>query len=76
MDKSLLAKMLSGRVVIACIGNEMRGDDGVGPFIAGLLTPSERVKVVDCGETPENQYSWYSKASATQGQVNRAELGQ
>jgi hydrogenase 3 maturation protease len=54
MEKSLLSGMLSGRVVIACIGNEMRGDDGVGPFIAGLITPTERVKVVNCGETPEN----------------------
>jgi hydrogenase 3 maturation protease len=54
MDKSLLAEMLSGRVTIACIGNEMRGDDGIGPFIAGLITPSERIKVVNCGETPEN----------------------
>jgi hydrogenase 3 maturation protease len=54
MDKSLLTDMLSGRVVIACVGNEMRGDDGIGPFIARLLAPPERVKVVDCGETPEN----------------------
>jgi len=54
MDKSFLTEMLSGQVVIACIGNEMRGDDGVGPFIAGLITSSERVKVVNCGETPEN----------------------
>ena len=54
MDKNLLTEMLSGRVTIACVGNEMRGDDGIGPFIAGLITPSERVKVVNCGETPEN----------------------
>jgi hydrogenase 3 maturation protease len=54
MDKTLLTDMLSGRVVIACIGNEIRGDDGIGPFIAGLLTSSERVRVVNCGETPEN----------------------
>ena len=54
MDDSILAPMLSGRVVIACIGNEIRGDDGVGPFIAGLLKPTDRLTVVDCGETPEN----------------------
>ncbi len=46
--------MLSGRVVIACIGNELRGDDGVGPFISRLLHGSELVQVVNCGETPEN----------------------
>lgn len=54
MDKSVLARMLTGRVVIACIGNELRGDDGVGPFIAGLLKPSGFLKIVNCAETPEN----------------------
>jgi hydrogenase 3 maturation protease len=49
-----LTRMLSGRVVIACIGNQLRGDDGVGPLVATLLKPTERVSVVDCGETPEN----------------------
>lgn len=29
-------------------------DDGVGPFIAGLLQSTDRVTVLDCGETPEN----------------------
>ena len=54
MDKTILSEMLTGKVVIACIGNELRGDDGVGPFIAGLLKPTDRVKIVNCGETPEN----------------------
>jgi hydrogenase 3 maturation protease len=54
MDKSDLTRMLRGRVVIACIGNELRADDGVGPLIARLLRPSGSVTVVDCGETPEN----------------------
>ncbi len=54
MDDSTLTRMLAGRVVIACIGNELRGDDGVGPFIAGLLKPTDSMTLVDCGETPEN----------------------
>jgi hydrogenase 3 maturation protease len=54
MDKSVLEQMLSGKVVIACIGNELRGDDGVGPFISRLLQGSQSVRVVNCGETPEN----------------------
>ena len=54
MDDSILAPMLTGRVVIACVGNELRHDDGVGPFIAGLLRPTDSLTVVDCGETPEN----------------------
>ena len=54
MDDSVLGPMLTGRVVIACVGNELRGDDGIGPFIARLLKPTDRIAVVDCGETPEN----------------------
>jgi hydrogenase 3 maturation protease len=54
MDESILAPMLAGRVVIACVGNELRGDDGVGPFVARLLHPGGATRVVDCGETPEN----------------------
>jgi hydrogenase 3 maturation protease len=54
METNILRQMLSGRVVIACIGNEMRGDDGVGPFVAGLITEGEALHVVNCGETPEN----------------------
>jgi hydrogenase 3 maturation protease len=54
MDTTVLRQTLSGRVVIACIGNEMRGDDGVGPFVAGLIAESESLRVVNCGETPEN----------------------
>jgi hydrogenase 3 maturation protease len=54
MDKSVLVPMLEGRVVVACVGNQLRGDDGVGPFVASLLISTDRVRVVDCGETPEN----------------------
>jgi hydrogenase 3 maturation protease len=54
LDRDLLTHMLSGRAVIVCVGNEWRGDEGVGHLIAGLLRPSERLSVVDCGETPEN----------------------
>jgi|GEM_PF-6681177 len=54
LDRDLLTHMLTGRAVIVCVGNEWRGDEGVSHLIAGLLTPSERLSVVDCGETPEN----------------------
>jgi hydrogenase 3 maturation protease len=54
MDENLLKNVLSGTVVIACVGNELRGDDGVGPFVSRLIRESESVHVVDCGETPEN----------------------
>jgi len=54
LDESLVREMLTGKVVIACVGNEMRADDGVGPLIAGLIVESANLKVINCGETPEN----------------------
>ena len=54
LDESLLTEMLAGRVVVACVGNELRADDGVGPLIAGLIVETANLKVVNCGETPEN----------------------
>ena len=46
--------MLGGRVVIACVGNELRADEGAGPLIAGLINETPDLRVVNCGETPEN----------------------
>jgi len=54
LDKCLLEEMLTGKVVVACVGNKMRADDGVGPLIAGLIRETPGLRVVDCGETPEN----------------------
>lgn len=54
LDRDLLTHMLAGRVVVACVGNQWRADDGLGPLVAALLEPSNRVRVIDCGETPEN----------------------
>jgi hydrogenase 3 maturation protease len=54
LDDSLLSEMLKGRVVIACVGNELRADDGAGPLVAGMIRETPDLKVVNCGETPEN----------------------
>lgn len=54
LDKCLLKEMMAGKVVIACVGNKMRADDGVGPMVAQLVRETANIKVVDCGETPEN----------------------
>ncbi len=56
--KVRLAK--ANRIVICCIGNEMRGDDGVGPYIAKQImkgiTPEAKTKItiLNCGEVPES----------------------
>jgi len=54
LDQDILHRMLAGRTVLVCVGNEWRGDEAVAPLVAGLIGPSNRVSVVNCGETPEN----------------------
>jgi hydrogenase 3 maturation protease len=60
MSNSLTAEVCSalsiipGINVIITIGNTLRADDGVGPYIGLLLTSSTRVKIVNAGYTPEN----------------------
>lgn len=47
-----------GKIMIICIGNDMRGDDGVGPLVAGqiegLSDENSEVTVVNTGTVPEN----------------------
>ncbi|MHC1628167.1 MAG: hydrogenase maturation peptidase HycI [Candidatus Nezhaarchaeales archaeon] len=52
-----LAKEDKPLVVVLCIGNEERGDDGLGPYVARKiksLSRSDLVKVIDSGTVPEN----------------------
>ncbi|MEM4577130.1 MAG: hydrogenase maturation peptidase HycI [Candidatus Nezhaarchaeales archaeon] len=44
-------------IVILCVGNEFRGDDSFGPYVAKKIKKlgvKGVVKVIDCGTTPEN----------------------
>lgn len=43
-----------GLNVILAVGNSLRSDDGVGPYVAAHLKSSEKLKVVDAGSSPEN----------------------
>jgi len=50
-----LQQLLKGRVAIVGIGNTLRGDDGVGPYIANALKSTRiDVLILDAGSTPEN----------------------
>ncbi len=49
-----LASRLKGRVLILGIGNELRGDDGAGAFLAESLRGRVRAAVINGGETPES----------------------
>jgi hydrogenase 3 maturation protease len=46
-----------GRVVILGVGNELRGDDGFGPYLAGSLKGRVNAAVFNCGTSLENYYN-------------------
>lgn len=49
-----LKDILKGKVVILCLGNIERGDDGVGPHVAREIKGKVSCEVIDSGTTPEN----------------------
>lgn len=49
-----LKDRVNGQVVIAGVGNPMRGDDGVGPYLISLLQGRTGAALLDCGDVPEN----------------------
>lgn len=46
--------ILKGKVVLFGIGNNMRGDDGLGPALIARLTGRVYAVCIDAGSTPEN----------------------
>jgi len=53
----VLASLKKKRLVVLCVGNVLRQDDGAGPFVAGLLKKAANSLVIDGGQTPENSVS-------------------
>ena len=49
-----LRNILKGKVVMLCIGNIERGDDGLGPYFAAMIKGKAPYEVIDAGTTPEN----------------------
>ena len=49
-----LKNILKGKVVMFCIGNIERGDDGLGPHLAGMIKGKAPYEVIDAGAAPEN----------------------
>ncbi len=49
-----LKDILKGKVVLLCLGNIDRGDDGVGPLLASSIKDKVPYEVIDAGTTPEN----------------------
>ena len=49
-----LKNILKGKVIIFCIGNIERGDDGLGPYLAWIIKDNVPYEVIDAGTAPEN----------------------
>lgn len=54
VDIKNILNFAAARTVIITIGNSLRHDDAVGPYIASRLSSTERLLVIDAGQTPEN----------------------
>jgi hydrogenase 3 maturation protease len=52
--RDALQDVKPARVVVLCVGNPQRGDDGFGPAVAAALTAGGQARVFDCRTTPEN----------------------
>ena len=48
-----LGSILTGRVLVVGVGDEQRGDDGVGPLMVRLLAEAGVDDVIDSGASPE-----------------------
>jgi len=55
--KEQLRHSLSGKVAVLGVGNELKGDDGVGPQVVRQLRESTQAKPFDVGVAPENWVS-------------------
>jgi hydrogenase 3 maturation protease len=49
-----LRERLQGKVVIAGVGNSLKGDDGFGPYMIQQLRGEIKATLFDCGTVPEN----------------------
>lgn len=56
-----LKDRLKGKVCMLCVGNNERGDDGLGPRLAGMLKGKVPYEVIDAGVAPENQTGFIAR---------------
>ena len=49
-----LKDVLKGKIVMLCIGNIERGDDGLGVRLAMMIKDKATFEVIDAGTAPEN----------------------
>jgi hydrogenase 3 maturation protease len=52
---SIFRQLEYGSTLIITVGHPLRGDDGVGPYIAqNIFSPKEHIFLLNAGERPEN----------------------
>ena len=75
--KSKIREKIKGRVVIAGIGNIIRGDDGLGPKLIEILkSKNANASLFDCGTAPENYiFPILSAPSDTVILIDAADIG-
>jgi len=75
--KSKIREKIKGRVVIAGIGNIIRGDDGLGPKLIEILkSKNANAALFDCGTAPENYiFPILSAPSDTVILIDAADIG-
>ena len=49
-----LKERLKGKIVIVGVGNILKGDDGLGPYLVKRLRGKVRARLIDGGSAPEN----------------------
>jgi hydrogenase 3 maturation protease len=54
VDWTTLTEIVDTRTVVLTVGNELRGDDAAGPFVAKGLVERHSGRVFDGGQAPEN----------------------
>jgi len=57
-----LQPLRGSRAVVLGIGNTLKGDDGVGPFVCERLAGTVSAAVMDAGTVPENYIARIAKA--------------
>ncbi|MHA1214437.1 MAG: hydrogenase 3 maturation endopeptidase HyCI [Candidatus Hodarchaeales archaeon] len=62
-----MASSKKGKLAILCVGNDLRGDDGLGPYIAKKLRELRQngLIVYDTGNQPENYLSVLAREQIT-----------
>jgi hydrogenase 3 maturation protease len=61
ISEKLIPHLAGKRFGVVGVGSALKGDDGAGPALIGLLSARARFPFVDASEVPENYGGWVVK---------------